>query len=130
MIKRIRGKVVAVMLKGKRILLAREGKRTYFTLPGGGIDEGETAESALRREVKEETNCTIKNHRFLCAYLSRHRSPITHGAFIFFVDFKGNPKAGAEMVEAEFFTYNGAIKKGVSPSARFVLEECRKRKIL
>ena len=32
----------------------------YFTIPGGGVEEGETYEEASIRETKEETGCDIK----------------------------------------------------------------------
>lgn len=40
-----------------RILLAHwsEGRRSAWTLPGGGLEEGEDPEQAVRREVREET---------------------------------------------------------------------------
>ena len=36
------------------------GKVKFYTLPGGGIDEGETPEQAVIREAKEETGCDIE----------------------------------------------------------------------
>ena len=45
----------------ERILLAHwnEGRRAAWTLPGGGLEDGEEPEKAARREVKEETGYKV-----------------------------------------------------------------------
>jgi 8-oxo-dGTP diphosphatase len=47
-------KVSAVVIVDKRLLLVSGHGRSFFWTPGGHIEEGETLEEALRREVKEE----------------------------------------------------------------------------
>jgi len=43
----------------------RDGGREWWTLPGGGIDPGETAEDAVRREVLEEVGLVVKEARYV-----------------------------------------------------------------
>lgn len=64
----IRIRVAGIIMNSKKeILLIRQVKdgHSYWLLPGGGIEEGERAVSALKRELKEELGLILKNAKFL-----------------------------------------------------------------
>jgi 8-oxo-dGTP pyrophosphatase MutT (NUDIX family) len=45
------------------VALQHVAKHGVYTLPGGGIEYGETIEEALHREIKEEVGATIETYR-------------------------------------------------------------------
>jgi 8-oxo-dGTP diphosphatase len=47
------------------VALLHATKKNFHKLPGGGIEQGEDIETALRREVSEEIGCAVKNIREL-----------------------------------------------------------------
>lgn len=57
-----RVRVAAIVVEDGRLLLVRHIKdgRSYWLLPGGGVDFGEAAGEALAREVREETGLEIR----------------------------------------------------------------------
>ncbi len=68
--------VAAILLApDRRVLFVRrafEPAKGKLALPGGYIDFGETAEDALRREVREEVNLEIAAMEFLCTALNEY----------------------------------------------------------
>jgi ADP-ribose pyrophosphatase YjhB (NUDIX family) len=79
--------VRAIVINGDKLLVMRRNKfgDVYYTLIGGGIGIGEDAETALRREIREETGMEVGavrqvfiedagdlygvQHVFLCEYI-------------------------------------------------------------
>jgi len=65
----------AIVIEGDRILVMhrnKEGSR-YFTLVGGRVNDNETIEQGLIREIKEETNLDIMSYQLV--YVEQHPAP-------------------------------------------------------
>ena len=48
-----------------KLVVVYAASKGYWTPPGGGVEDGETARDAVRREVKEETNMQVLRQRFI-----------------------------------------------------------------
>lgn len=59
--------VRAIVIKDNQLLVMHRNKfgQEYDTLPGGGIDPGETGEQALLRELDEETGVVVAIDRLV-----------------------------------------------------------------
>jgi 8-oxo-dGTP diphosphatase len=96
----IRVRVCGICLEAERILLInqsglREGN--FWSLPGGGLQVGESAEACLKREFLEETGLIVEISDFL-----------------FVCEFIKNP---LHAIEVYFRVYpkRGTLAKGIDP---------------
>jgi len=89
----------ALILDNDKILLIHRFKygREYFVLPGGHIEEGESEEEALIREIKEETNLDARIDKKLWTL----KNPLDNSENHFFLvtKFSGNLQLGGPELE-------------------------------
>lgn len=57
-----RPSVRGIIIKDGRLAMMHSLKYDYYKLPGGGIEEGESLEDTLVREVKEESGLVVKKN--------------------------------------------------------------------
>jgi len=121
------GARVAVLVDG-RVLLVRHTYVAGWQLPGGGVDPGETAEDAGRREVLEETGFAVEGPTALLglyhatAYSNRdHVAVYVARAAHEAVPFRPN----REIAEIGWFALD-ALPEGLAPAAARRLEEIGK----
>ncbi len=62
------GVIGVVFIKGNKVLLQKRRDIPVWSLPGGGIDKGESPEKAVVREIYEETGIKSKVVRQIAEY--------------------------------------------------------------
>ncbi len=98
--------VDCVVFKNDSIVLIKRKNppfRGQYALPGGFVDEGETAESACIREAREETGLEVSNLTVIGAYSNPGRDPRGRTVSIAFMAEAdlSKLKAGDDAAEAE-----------------------------
>ena len=95
--KRIRA--VAILIKDNKVLLIhRKNEKEYFVFPGGGVENGETVEQAVVRELKEETTINVKIDRLLYHHIYDNDTEL----FFFLCDYiSGEAKLADDSPEKE-----------------------------
>ena len=95
----------AVIVQDGKILLTHELNSGWWLLPGGGLEEGETPEDCVVREVEEETGYLVRPLRrflFMCEYYEEYR----YSGYFFVCEAVG--KGQMKLTEAE-------KRRGVQP---------------
>ncbi|MGD9909333.1 MAG: NUDIX hydrolase [Candidatus Izemoplasmatales bacterium] len=57
----------AIIKKGNHYLLVHSPALDTYVFPGGGIEQGESKEEALKREILEETGYPVVKYKYKCS---------------------------------------------------------------
>jgi 8-oxo-dGTP diphosphatase len=96
-----------VLIEDGKILLIKRAAEPFkgeWALPGGRIDEGESAEECLVREMKEETDLVVEPVKPTGIYSDPGRDPRGVIAAAYLIRrISGEPKGGDDAAEARWF---------------------------
>jgi len=109
-----------ILQKEGKILLIRRAGRTfhnYWALPGGIVEEGETVEEALTREMLEELGVEVTILDILGVYSKPNRDPRDHTISVVFIcEYEGKPEAGDDA------TTFGEFPEGMVPELELAFD--------
>lgn len=109
-----------------RVLLVRHTYLPGWYLPGGGVDPGETAATAIVREIVEETGVTPTGApRLVGLYLNRRASRRDHVALFVFDATVGHPtlrRPSMEIAEIGFFARDALPPETTAATRRRLAE--------
>lgn len=110
---------------GKILLMKRNHKpfNQFWGIPGGHIDKGETAEQAVIREVKEETNLDFEPKFFVEAEEYFEEEDWHASATFFTGKGKGDVKISQEHTEFKWFTQDQIKKMQLAFNHKKILDE-------
>ena len=106
----MRERVAAIIVKNGKILLVSDDISNKFYPPGGKIEEGESHEEALTRELKEELNVKLISSKFLIMCEGLHvASGLPQKEYCYLVKVKGSPTLSKEIFEIRWLSKKGLL---------------------
>jgi ADP-ribose pyrophosphatase YjhB (NUDIX family) len=125
--------VDVILQRDSKILLVRRKKDPFankLALPGGFINEGETAEDAARREAKEETSLDVEPIEILGVYSDPKRDPRKHVMSVVFVGIivGGSERAGDDASDIEWLELDGIADSEVAFDHMQIIRDYRRWK--
>jgi mutator protein MutT len=102
-------KAAGIIINDRKLLFARAKDMDFFIDPGGKIEEGETAEQALVRELNEELTIDVNmaDLEFFGEYVAEaanHKGKTVHMKAFVVKKWQGDIKPSAEVEELRWLT--------------------------
>lgn len=99
--------VKGLLIKDGKVLLIKTSYNNVLALPGGGAKKGETAEEALKRELREETGIEVIKCHLVGEYESNDEYKRDHISLFYIDEFnEGVKKESLEIDSAQFYLLN------------------------
>lgn len=106
------------------ILIERSNPPYGLALPGGFVDYGESLETAVRREAKEETNLELIDLKQFHVYSEPERDPRFHTvSTVFLAKGKGIPKAGDDAQGVRVVKYDNLLKNAYAFDHKEIIKD-------
>lgn len=128
--------VVAVFIEGKRLLMEQRGVRKVYSkflmCPSGHIEEGESLQEALSREMKEELGVSIKKafHLFTLEDKDPFSKKDFQHHFMHIESFEGEIKSSKEAEKMEWLSYHEIQKKESPPIVQKLIQKLHEKNLL
>jgi 8-oxo-dGTP diphosphatase len=125
--------VDAILQRGSKVLMVRRKKDPFkgqLALPGGFVNEGETAEDAMKREAMEETSLEVEPIEILGVYSDPRRDPRKHILTVAFVGIitGGTDRAGDDAESIEWVELDSIEKQQIAFDHLTILRDYKKWK--
>ncbi len=113
--------VCGIIFNEGKFLLIKRRDIPVWVLPGGGIETGESPETAVLRELEEETGYKTKIERKIAEYLPANKlSQVTY--FFECSIISGNPLKGNETKDIHFFSLEDLPEPLAPPYRGWILD--------
>ncbi|SRR6266571_6836986 len=120
------GALAVIVDKDGRILLVKKNYDNMgWQLPGGFLEEGESAQHALKRELREELDLSIDGITLAGIY---HKVYENNLSIVFYCDrVTGNPTPDRKEISEVTYFESQALPKQLSARSRLVIRDCLSR---